>query len=330
MAWRLLARAAKIRPGRLLELARHAFLRVPGMMSHEERMDLYRTARGELRGRGIAIEFGACLGASAAAIQAGLRASRYPAARTAELHVVDCFSTPRDSAFAASVRELASAGRVDGLLREADGRLDFHDAFRANLDGGDRALHVHRCLAADFQPQHRPVELVHLDLPKDWAQAAPIVSAVFPDLVDGARIVLQDFGYQWSAELIALTGHLVAMGQLKPYRFVQTSLSCVARGPLAAGAIAELGRRMEGADGVLAGIDLAREACRALGSTAQALTLSMARAQHLHACGRQDECYAVVESILLQLRGHPDAVSLARLAELFEARFVLPACRQGS
>ena len=65
---RFLVRATRITPGRLLGVVRHGFLRLPGMTTYEERMDLYRTARNELRGEGIALEFGALLGASSAEI----------------------------------------------------------------------------------------------------------------------------------------------------------------------------------------------------------------------------------------------------------------------
>ncbi|MBK8990206.1 MAG: hypothetical protein IPM40_00265 [Gammaproteobacteria bacterium] len=287
-------------------------------------MDLYLAARHELAGHGAAIEFGAFLGASTAAIQAGLRKNTKPAVRDAALHVVDCFKTPINSAFAAHVRQFALSGHIDDLLSEDSGWLCFYDAFTANVRTDDPKLFVHQCFVQDFRWTSVPVELLHIDLPKDWAQASIIVGTIFPDLVRGARIILQDFAYQWSAELIALVGHLCKMGQMMPYRVRATTLSCILDSPVSMQSIQELQERMSGASGVIAGIDLARDYCRGITTTKEDLILRMAKAQYLKACARSSECNQEIAEILDAMTGRDDFELRGRLAELFHYDFVLP------
>lgn len=88
-------------------------------------MDLFLTAQRELTGKGVAVEFGAFLGASTAAIQNGLRSNPQQDVRDVDLHVVDCFQTPVGSAFAKYVYEFARAGRVEHLLKEDNNWLCF-------------------------------------------------------------------------------------------------------------------------------------------------------------------------------------------------------------
>ena len=92
--FKFLFRARRISMRKALNYYRYPLLRLPGMMGYEERLDLFLTAQRELTGKGVAVEFGAFLGASTAAIQNGLRSNPQQDVRDVDLHVVDCFQTP--------------------------------------------------------------------------------------------------------------------------------------------------------------------------------------------------------------------------------------------
>jgi hypothetical protein len=297
---------------------RYPFLAVPGMMGYEERMNLFQTCQRELTGSGIAIEFGAFLGASTAAIQSGLRANPQLTSQT-ELHVVDCFRTPLTSQFAEHVRKFSHRGHVGHLLREEDGWLIFYDAFMSHINTTDPHINIHRCFLSDFYWHPEPVEFLHLDLPKDWQQASYVASAVFPNLVVGARVLFQDFGYQWSAELIAMIGHLAKMEFIQPYRITDTTLSVTVEKALSVSAIIALRDLMSTPAGVLAGIEHARSECRPLFSLSIDSIILIAKAQYLYSTGADGECLKIISSVLRN--NESDLSMVDRICDLLECNF---------
>lgn len=305
---------------RSLNRHRHSFLSVPGMMGYAERMNLYLTCQRELTGKGAAVEFGAFLGASTAAIQKGLRANPH-LPDDIPLHVIDCFRTPLASDFSEYVRDYSHRGHVEHLLVEEDEWLCFYKAFLAHIDEHDRWIKIHRCFVSEFTWEHVPVEFLHLDLPKDWGQASYIVSQVFPDLVVGAKVLLQDFGYQWSAELIAMTGHMVATGHISPYRLTDTTLSARVEKSFTNESIETIQSLMATTSGVLAGIDIAHRACQELITDRVDVTLLMAKAQYLYSSGDEESCFKILSSILPTLV--KDQATLGRLTELLRSGFVV-------
>lgn len=296
-----------------------SFLNAPGMMGYDERMNLFKTCKNELTGKGVAVEFGAFFGASTSAIQHGLRTVN-TGQSDSELHVVDCFRSALTSDFTKHVRALASTGKVDHLLKEDDGWLCFYQAFLANINANDPNIKIHRCFLSDLVWVSKPVEFLHLDMPKDWKLAYPIASTIFPDLIVGAKVLFQDFGYQWSAELIALVGGLVSMGLIRPYRLTDTTLSVVVLKPISTNAIVSLNKLMGSPEDVITAIETARGACRELTSSSIDATISMAKAQYQYAHGNVDDCFNIISSILLEpLCG---SVTRERLADLFLKGFV--------
>jgi len=316
------ARKIKRKIDRHLDFRRHPFLSLPGMIGYEERMNLFLTCQRELTGNGVAIEFGAFLGASTAAIQNGLR-SRHNLLAHSEFHVVDCFKTPANGPFSKYVWEHARAGRVEHLLSESNNWLCFYEAFMANVNSSDPNIIFHRCFVADFTWEPKPVEFLHLDLPKDWDQASYIISKVFPYLVLDAKILFQDFCYQWSAELIGLIGHLINMGHILPYRITDTTLSCSIVKQFSSGSIERLRNLMNTSSGVLSGIEFARQKCGDLLTRASDLTLLLAKAQHLYANNQVSECFQIISSIVISFTDDEGSGLLDRLAEMFQCNFIM-------
>jgi hypothetical protein len=297
---------------------RYSFLRVPGMMGYDERMNLFNTCKYELEGKGVAIEFGSFLGASTCAIQTGLKNSSLN--KNQELHIVDCFRSALNSDFTKHVKALAISGKVDHLLKEEDGWLCFYNAFLANIDANDPNLKIHHCFLSDLVWESKPVEFLHLDLPKDWKLAYPIASKIFPDLVIGAKVLFQDFGYQWSAELIAMIGALINMRLIRPYRLTDTTLSVIILNPITIDAIASLKQIMSSHKDVILSIEAARNACSNLHSKSINATISMAKAQYQYAHGNIIDCFNIVSSILIE--PSCDQITLERLADLFQKEFI--------
>lgn len=298
---------------------RYSFLRVPGMMGYDERMNLYETCRSELSGKGVAVEFGSFFGASSAAIQQGLRGNRLDSCNT-EFHVVDCFRSSLTSEFSQLALEFSRLGQVDHLLTEEDGWLNFYKAFLSHVDATDPKLIIHQCFLSDFVWESKPVEFLHLDMPKDWTLASSIATKIFPDLVTGAKVLFQDFGYQWSAELIAMIGNMINMGLIHPYRLTDTTLSVDVVQPISKNAVAKLEQKMSSPADVILGIESARSACRFLSSNSIDATLSMAKAQYQYSQGDTDECFNTIGAIL---HDSPfDLTMRERLADLFQRAFI--------
>lgn len=297
---------------------RYSFLTIPGMMGYDERMNLFNTCRNELSGKGVAVEFGSFLGASSAAIQEGLKKNKLLS--NTKFHVVDCFRSSLTSEFSQLTRDLARQGQIEHLLNEEDGWLNFYKAFLSHINVTDPSLIIHKCFLSDFVWESQPVEFLHLDLPKDWTQASYIASTIFPDLVVGGKVLFQDFGYQWSAELIAMIGILIQMGLICPHRLIDTTLSVNVQEPISKNAIATLERKMNLPAEVLSGIESARTACQFLSSNSIDATLSMAKAQYQYSQGATDDCFKIVAAIL---HNSPcDLIIRERLADLFERDFM--------
>ena len=298
---------------------RYPFLASPGMMGYDERMNLFSTCRNELTGKGVAVEFGSFLGASTAAIQQGLRKNK-KILNNSEFHIVDCFRSSLTSEFSELTRDFARSGKVDHLLTEEDGWLCFYQAFLAHIDTNDPYIKIHQCFLSAFTWESKPVEFLHLDLPKDWKQASYIVSIIFPDLVIGAKVLFQDFGYQWSAELIAMIGILSNMGIISPYRLTDTTLSVTVEKTVTVDHIDLLARMMTSPIDVISGIESAKNACRKLSSPSIDATLSMAKAHYKYSINDVDGCFDIVSSILLN--SPCDLVIRVRLADLFQRAFI--------
>lgn len=292
------------------------FLNNPGMMGYQERINLYQTCKSELKGNGVAIEFGAFLGASTSAIQAGLRANEKT--KKIDLHVVDCFRSGVDTEFSLITRNIAAQAGQDSLLYENDGWLCFEKIFFANVNHEDTGLYVHRTLLDEFKWQPQPVEFLHLDLPKDWTLAYPIAQLIFPDLVVGAKVLFQDFGYQWSAELIAITGYLISKNLIKPYRVTDTTLSVEVINKISHVEIELLNEAIQHPDQVIELIDVARTATKKISKYVD-ISLLIAKSQYQYINKTPNEAFKTISELLDNKLFNRE--SQERLSDIFQNNF---------
>lgn len=301
---------------RTKNFATFKFLKNPGMMGYQERMNLYKTCKYELQGNGAVIEFGAFLGASTSAIQAGLKSNKKT--RKIDFHVVDCFRSGINTEFSLIARSIAAKTAQDRLLYEKDGWLCFENIFFENIDHKDPHLHVHQTLINEFNWNSQPVELLHLDLPKDWKLAYPIAQMVFPDLLIGGKVLFQDFGYQWSAELIAIAGYLIEKELIKPYRITDTTLSVEITKKISSAEIELLNEAMQDPGKVIELIDIARAATKVINEYANiSLLIAKAQYQYLHKTPR-DAFITIADVLNYKLF---DSESQERLSDILRNNF---------
>lgn len=298
----------------------HSFLNIPGMIGYDERMNLFNTCQNEISGKGAIIEFGSFFGASSSAIQQGVKNNKL-ITNNIKFHIVDCFQCSLASEFSQLTRDLARQHHVEHLLSEEDGWLKFHKVFQSNLDMNDPILIVHQCFVSNFIWKSQPVELLHLDLPKDWSQASHIASIIFPDLVVGGKILFQDFGYQWSAELIGMVGILIKMKLISPYKLTDTTLSVRVEHHISSESIEAIKIIMKSPSEVLAGIDIAENACKEITTPLVKATISMAKAQYKYSQNDVAGCFQIIASLLKNYSINP-AVSL-KLSDLFSRSFLI-------
>jgi len=243
------------------------YLRIPGMVSYIERENLYRRSK-LLTGKGHALEFGAYFGASTASILQGLRETNFQM----KLHVFDVFKT-RNVWFADLTRQLAKG--LEQHLVMQDGWLDFFQVFRAHVD--DPMVVIHRDFVSELNWTGEPVELLHLDLPKDWKQAKYIADQVFTCLVPGAHIIFQDFSYQWAAELIAMIGQMHKSGLLRLESLDETTLSAVLMRKIQMSDLDALGGEMSDPSKIISNLDVAIKAAKPMMGRDDQIVTSVAR-----------------------------------------------------
>lgn len=191
------------------------FLVVPGMIDFNERMNLYKCARNLYKGNGNIVEFGAFFGSSAACLAAGINDGNYKHVMISNesncnLHVYDVFRAPKKSQFADFVYSFAKESNQQELLKINDEWVDFEDIFNVNLSKFNIKPVVHKSLISAVNWSHGDIEILHLDLPKDWPQAKKIAEETFTSVIKGGFILFQDFVYHWSSDLIALVGFLLS------------------------------------------------------------------------------------------------------------------------
>jgi hypothetical protein len=237
------------------------------MVAYVERENLYRRSKS-LTGKGHALEFGAYFGASTASILQGLQECNF----TKKLHVYDVFRT-RNALFADLTRQLAKG--LEHRLVMQDGWLDFFEVFRAHVN--DQMVVVHRDFVSELNWTGEPVELLHLDLPKDWKQAQYIADQVFTCLVPGAQVIFQDFSYQWAAELIAMIGQMHKSGLLRFESLDETTLSAVLLRKIGMSDLNALSAEMSDPSRTISNLDVAIKAASPMMSRDDQIVTSVAR-----------------------------------------------------
>lgn len=288
-------------------------------MGFKERMNLYLLCKKSLTGRGVVVEFGAFLGASSSAIIEGLKSN--PVLRgNFEFHVVDSFKSLEKSEFTQLLKKYAEDCNLSQLLNFDNGWVDFKSIFIRNVKPNPNSVIIHSVFVNDLNWTSKPIELLHLDLPKNWEMALPIVVKVFPDIIPNGKILFQDFGYQWSAELMALVGAMISFDLIKPVALTDTTLTVdVIRG-FEASDISKLKIVMSNPENIISYIDIAREACSAISTPVLESTIKMAKAQYNYSLGNKKICYEILAEVL---KGECNNDVQARLSDLFDKSFVI-------
>jgi hypothetical protein len=295
------------------------FLKVPGMMGFDERMNLFELCKG-YASSGHLIEFGTLLGASTSAMMAGL-AQRSGSQTPSRFHVVDFFRTPADSAFALEVQRLAATRPSPRPPTQQGDWLVFKEAFLDYVAPwqAQAPLTVHECLLADFEWSGDDVGFLHLDLPKDWDQLERVVSKTFTSLLPGAQVLFQDFVYHWSAELIAFAGHALHTGLMQATRLVDTTLVCITTRRITPDDIVAFRQFMADPDAVLQASQLAAQHVGGMLNCHQAQVLELARVQYIYA--RRDPAQALAGLGALLSHAHRNADLCARAGEVLTSGF---------
>ena len=304
---------------RIYQGIRYQFLRVTGMMGYEERLNLYHLVQSSSIDKGVVIEFGAFFGASTAAIQAGIQ-KKNSASGLAEFYVVDSFLSRTSSCFTDHVRMHAKHQGAESLLKEENGFVDFYDCFLENV-GKPENMHIVRHLLSDFTFVDKPISFMHLDLPKEWSQLEIIITACFPYLGEDSMVLFQDFGYQWSAELIAAIGLMLKNGNISVINLVDATLSVKVERKFSEQDIGELIRAMSNDEEIIAGIGYSKDFVRPFFSTESRATVQIALAQFYFSIGRVATAFEILSAVLLDCAGN--IVIASKVSEVLGEKFML-------
>lgn len=291
------------------------------MLGYEERLNLYHLIQSSQVNKGVVIEFGAFFGASTAAMQAGIE-KRGCASGLADFYVIDSFRSRITSSFTDHVRAHARYQGSASLLKEKNGFVDFYGCFLENV-GEPSNMHIERHLLSSAKFVNKPIDFMHVDLPKEWSQLEIIVRNFFPYLNRGSLVLFQDFGYQWSAELIAAVGLMLKTGHISIVNLVETTLSVEVENEFTDSDIGELVRAMSSNEGILDGMACSVEAVSPFFSTVSRATVQIAMAQFNFSIGRASDAFQTLSAVLLECSGNKNVTE--RVSEVLGNEFVLDA-----
>ena len=201
--------------------------KIPGMIEPVEQQLLSGLAADPfVAENGVIVEFGTFFGRSTACLVNGALAWWSPE-RAPAVYAYDSFACSNSSAgFAKHVAAFAQQAGVAHVVRVEGDRIDFRPVYD-HFVGSAEATGVLKTATTDLSRARRPdapIALMHIDAPKFYAELRYILVRFFPALMPGARIVFQDFFYQWSASLVAGAQLLADRGIVSFERSAASSL----------------------------------------------------------------------------------------------------------
>lgn len=157
---------------------------VRSMLTPAERDHLFHAARDRFTGAGAILDLGTWLGGSTAALAAGLASNPDRRARGQRVHAFDLFELNSYLKEHYPYPELASIPVGASFL----------PAFERNIAPWAAHVEAHAGDFTRFEQPLGPVELVHVDIMKNWALTNAVLRKFFRDLIPGVSMVLhQDF-----------------------------------------------------------------------------------------------------------------------------------------
>lgn len=157
---------------------------VRSMITPAEREHLYEAAAKRYTGTGAIIDLGTWLGGSTAAMAAGLAANRSPEARRQQVHAFDRFEMNAYMKKTYSYPELADIP-VGG---------SFLQVFERNMAPWASRIVAHPGDLTAYKWTGGPIELMHVDIMKNWALTNAVLRTFFTELIPGRSIILhQDY-----------------------------------------------------------------------------------------------------------------------------------------
>jgi hypothetical protein len=173
-------------------------MKFPSMLSYDERRLLYWLTREYYQGAGHIVDGGCFLGGSTVALAAGLRDGGHPDA-DGKVHAYDQF--------------VLNQYMIDHYLQDRPG-LKPGDSFRPLFDELTRPyrryLQVNEGDIIHLGWGGEPIEVLFLDVLKNWPINDSVLRNFFPHLIPGRSVVVQqDYVHEWcpwihiSMELLA-------------------------------------------------------------------------------------------------------------------------------
>lgn len=157
---------------------------VRSMLTPAERDHLFHAARDRFTGQGAILDLGTWLGGSTAALAAGLKENRNEHAKSQKVHAFDLFELNSYLKQAYPYPELADVPAGGSFLH----------VFQRNLAPWSTQVETHPGDFTKYDQPLGPVELVHVDIMKNWALTNAVLRKFFRDLIPGVSMVLhQDF-----------------------------------------------------------------------------------------------------------------------------------------
>ena len=157
---------------------------VRSMLTPAEREHLFQAARDRFTGQGAILDLGTWLGGSTAALAAGLKENRNGRAYTQKVHAFDLFELNSYLKQTYTYPELADIPAGGSFL----------PVFQRNLAPWAAQVEAHPGDFTKYDQPLGPVELVHVDIMKNWALTNAVLRKFFRDLIPGVSLVLhQDF-----------------------------------------------------------------------------------------------------------------------------------------
>ncbi len=157
---------------------------VRSMLTPAERDHLFHATRDRFTGQGAILDLGTWLGGSTAALAAGLKENRDQRAKSQKVHAFDLFELNSYLKQAYPYPELADIPAGGSFLH----------VFQRNLAPWAVQVETHPGDFTKYDEPLGPVELVHVDIMKNWALTNAVLRKFFRDLIPGVSMVLhQDF-----------------------------------------------------------------------------------------------------------------------------------------